>query len=262
MQELRQFIRWVARLRLPLYAANICYFLVLSAFPGLLLVLWSLRHISLSAMDLIGALETVVPPALMGTVERFIVTTYYDTGGAAVGVSAAAALWSASRSVYGLTAGLNRVYEAGESRGYLHTRILSALYMFALLAVLSLTLGVHVFGQALVRAPERYGIGSDSAQLVRQGLLLATQVGIFALLYTVLPNRRSRLRQSLPGAVLTALGWQALSRVFSVYASLERYSGIYGPVYTVALLMVWLYCCAVILLFGGAVNHRLAVNFS
>lgn len=257
MQELVKFIRAIARLRLPLYAASICFFLVLSAFPGLLLVLWALRITHFSAMDLIGALETVVPAALMGTVERFIVTTYYEAGGAAVGISAAAALWSASRSLYGLTAGLDRVYQCQQARGGLRARLRSVLYLPALLPALSLTLAAHLFGRELAAEPQRYGISADTGLLLRQAVWLTARIGLLALLYAYLPSRRNGVLQSLPGAALTAFGWQALSRLFGVYAALERYSGIYGPVYTLALGMVWLYGCALILLLGGAVNRWL-----
>lgn len=254
MKELIRLVRSAARLRLGLYAAGICYFLVLSSFPGVLLVLWLLRYTAFSAMDLISALETVVPPALMGAVEGFIVTAFYETGAAAAGLSAAAALWSAGRSVYALQAGLNRVYRARRRKGWLRRRLESAGYLLGLLAVLIPALVLHAAAMALAERP-----------LLRQGLFLLSQTGFFALLYTVLPERRLKLGQNLPGALLTCLCWQALFRLFGIYAAGQVYSGIFGPVYTLALGMLWLYLCAWLLLLGGAVNRWLAeenVSFS
>lgn len=240
MRRLRELVEKVARLRLPLYAANVCYFLILSIFPGLLLVLASLRYTPLSATDLIGFLETLVPGALMPAVERLIVSTYYNSSGAVVSVSAVTALWSASRGVYGLIAGLNRVYGVQENRGWLYTRLISAVYLFALLPVLTVTLLFHA-----------------SEPL----LLPLTQTAVFALMYMVLPNRKNRFLPSLPGAALSAVSWQVFSRLFSLYVlHSHEYATIYGSVYAMALGMLWLYCCTLILLFGGAVNRFLSAE--
>lgn len=262
MEELWALIRRIGRLRMPLYAANVCYFLVLSLFPGLLLILASLRFTNLSATDLILALESVVPEALMPALERLIVSTYYNSTGTVVSVSAVAALWSASRGIYGLIAGLNRVYGVREDRGFLRTRLISAVYMVVFSLVLVGTLVVHVFGRNFVRFLENSSHPGSRllAGIVdwRQVILLLAQIFVFALMYMVLPNRKNRFAAALPGAVGAAVGWQAFSRLFSVYVvHFHDYANIYGSVYGMALGMLWLYCCTLILLFGGAVNRFL-----
>ena len=260
MKGLGRLIRRVAGLRMPLYAANVCYFLVLSLFPGLLLVLASLRYTALSANDLILFLEDLLPGALLPFAEGLVVNTYYNASTAAISLSAVAALWSASRSVYGLMAGLNRVYGVREDRGWLRRRLISVAYLSLFLPVLLFTLVIHVFGRNLVELLERSALPLTDilTQLVdfRMVLLLLVQTGVFCLLYGVLPNRDNRLRECLPGALLAALGWQGFSRVFSVYVLRSRdYTVLYGPVYAMALGMLWLYCCVLIVLFGGAVNR-------
>ena len=57
-----------------------------------------------------------------------------------VSVSALAALWSASRGIFGMLTGLNRIYGVQEDRGYVFTRLLSLVYTFLFLLVLLLTL--------------------------------------------------------------------------------------------------------------------------
>ena len=262
MEKLWSLVRKVARLRLPLYAANVCYFLILAVFPGLLLILASLRFTPLSATDLIVVLESLVPKALMPSVERLIVSTYYNSTGTVVSVSAVAAVWSASRGIYGLILGLNRVYGARESRGYLHKRLISVVYMILLLVVLILTLVLHVFGTNLILLLENSTAPAAEffSQMVdlRLVFLLAAQTLVFTLMYMVLPNKPNRFFDSLPGAVGAALGWQIFSKLFSVYVGhFHDYANIYGSVYAMALGMLWLYCCTLILLFGGAVNRFL-----
>ena len=248
----------LTELQIPVYAANACYFLALSIFPALLLILASLRYTALSATDLIRLLEGILPGALMGAAESLIVSTYYNSSGAVLGISAVAALWSASKGIHGLLTGLNRIYGVQENRSWLYTRLISVGYTFLFLILVIVTLVFQVFGQAL---SERIWLGELLTELIdwRSVWLLLAQVLIFDLIYMVLPNRRSRFWANLPGAVMAALGWQGFSKGFSLYVDhiLARYTNIYGSVYTVALGLLWVYWCMCILLFGGLVNRIL-----
>ena len=195
-QRLEEF----ADLQIPVYAANASYFLAISIFPALLLMLASLRYTALSAVDLIRLLEGILPGALMGAAESLIVSTYYNSSAGLVGVSALAALWSASRGIHGLLAGLNRIYGVREDRGWLCTRLICVGYTFVFILLVIVTLVFQVFGESLSRWLFPAGLIDW-----RSIWLLTAQVLIFDLIYMVLPNRRSRFLPSLPGAVFTAV---------------------------------------------------------
>lgn len=263
MKRLENLILNIASMQIPVYAANACYFLAMSIFPGLLLILASLRFTPLSATDLILLLEKVLPSALMGAAEGLIVSTYYNSSGAVLGISAVTALWSASKGVHALIAGMNSVYGVKEERGWVVTRLLSVGFTFVFLLVLIVTLVFQVFGQPLAdrfwsnRLPVvQFLIGLVDWQSI---WLLAIQILIFALIYKTLPNRYNPFVRCLPGAAIAALGWQAFSAVFSFYVEimLSRYTNIYGSVYTMAIGLLWAYSCMCILLFGGVLNRLL-----
>ena len=256
MLRLENLIFNLNDLQIPVYAANACYFLAISLFPALLLILASLRFTALSAVDLIRLLEGILPGALMGAAESLIVSTYYNSSAGLLGISAIAALWSASRGIHGLLTGLNRIYGVREDRGWLYTRLISVGYTFLFLLVIVVTLVFQVFGETL--ADQLLGRWIDWRSI----WLLAAQILVFDLIYMVLPNRRNRFLPSLPGAVLAAVGWQLFSHVFSLYVEnmVSRYTNIYGSVYTVAIGLLWVYWCMCILLFGGLVNRLLQWN--
>lgn len=233
--------RGVQALQVPLYAANACYFIVLAVFPALLLLLSLLRYTTLEVERLGEMLYGILPEPLAVGAEELILLTWDNITGTVVGVSAVTTLWSAGRGIHGVLTGLNAVYSAEENRGYFHTRFLSMIYLFAFLLVLILTLTLHLFG------------------MVPEGLqfpvLLLLQTGFFALMFMVLPAGKNGFWESLPGALLAALGWQIFSDLYSIYV--EHYahlSSIYGSVYAVALSMLWLYCCMSIVFYGGALN--------
>ncbi len=254
--------REVRELRVPLYAANACFFLVLSVFPALLLLLGLLRYTPLEVERLGEMLAGVLPEALLQGAEELILITYDNTSGAALGLSAVTALWSASRGIYGLLTGLNGIYGVEEQRGYFQTRILCVVYTFAFLVVLLLTLGFHVFGTRVLGLLQhsRHPFLRFLAEIIdfRFFLLLFLQTMIFTAMFMALPNGRSRFWDSLPGALLASSGWLVFSDLFSIYVEhFAHLSNVYGSVYAVALSMLWLYCCISIVFYGGVLNRYL-----
>ena len=110
--------RRVSRLRVSLYAANASFFLILAAFPALLLLLGLLRYTPLEVERLGEMLAGFLPDALLESAEELILLTYDNTTGVTLGLSVVTTLWSAGRGIYGVIRGLNSVYEREEDRGY------------------------------------------------------------------------------------------------------------------------------------------------
>ena len=249
------YVRKLQTMGIPGHAANAGYFIVLSVFPMLVLILGLLRYTRLDAGDLMRLLEGFLPDALLPAAEKMIISTYAHSGAAVVSVSAVGALWSSSRGVYGLLRGLNAIYGVREDRGYFYTRALSVGYTFLLLMVLVLTVSLNLFGEQILRLlPFLSGIVD-----LRFFLLLLLQTALFTAMFVVLPNRKNRIRDSLPGALLTALGWLIFTELFSFYVEhFSSYSSLYGSVYAMALGMLWLYFCLSIFFYGGALNRLLA----
>lgn len=254
--------REVAGLRIPVYASHASFFIVLSMFPSLVLMLSLVRYTGLEVEHLTRMLEGVIPQALMPAARRLIVSTYQSTTGTLISISAVTALWSASRGIHGLLTGLNAIYGVAEDRGYFRTRGVSMVYTLLFLVVLVLTLVLHVFGTTLLQVLPL----EDSPFLrfltevvdLRFFVLLGVQTVLFTAVFMVLPNRHNSLAGSLPGALMASAGWLAFSDLYSVYVeNFTRYSNIYGSVYAVALSMLWLYCCISIVFYGGVLNRLL-----
>lgn len=262
IQKLIRFVKSFSQLNIPVYAANAGFFIILAVFPALILLMGLLRYTGLDPENLLEILDRIVPRALMEKADGLIYSIYANTNGAVIGLSAVTALWSASRGVHGLRVGLNAIYGVEENRGYFLSRAISLAYTLAFLLVLLLTLVLHVFGSSILQwlqllDLELIGFLTGIVDF-RFFLLLAVQTLIFALMYTAVPSRRNRFRDSVPGALLASIGWLAFSDVFSIYVeNFARYANIYGSVYAIALAMLWLYCCMSILFYGGALNRYL-----
>lgn len=261
--KIQHLVKIISDLQIGIHASSAGFFLALSVFPGLLLLLGLLRYTTLEVSSLIGAVEGFLPQALLPYAEDLIRSIYANSSGALVSVSALTALWSASRGVHGLLTGLNAVYGTRDDRGWLRTRLLSVGYTFAFLLVLALTLALHVFGRqviaALAGSPTPFFRFLAEVVDLRFFLLLGLQTALFTAMFTVFPNRPCRTADSLPGALLASLGWLTFSNLFSLYIDyFGDHTHIYGQVYTMVLCMLWLYICLCIVFFGGALNRFLS----
>lgn len=259
------FCRWAAALGIRMHAAGACYFIVLAVFPALLLLLGLVHLTGLEVERLGEMLAGVIPEPLLSGAEELILLTYDKISASAIGLSALTTLWPASRGVYALMTGLNAVYGVEENRGYLRKRLLCAAYTFAFILVLVLTLLLHVFGVRVTGIIRRmdapfFRFLTDYLDL-RFVVLLVLQTVIFTAMFLALPNRRSRFRESVPGALLASAGWLTFSNLYSIYVEHFAHLGnIYGSVYAVALSMLWLYCCVSIVFYGGVLNRILSGN--
>ena len=252
----------ISRMNISFRGAYTAYFMILAMFPALLLVLSCLRLTGLTVEDLMGLVSQFLPVALVDTAEELIYNTYRNGTSAVAGLSVVTLLWSSSKGIYALLIGLNAIYDAEEDRGYVYTRAISVVYALLFLAVLVLTLVLHVFGNALLDL--LYGIENPVVMFLvdlidlHGILLISLQTLLFTAIYMVLPNKRNGFWDSLPGALFSAVGWSVFSSLYSVYVThFTRISNIYGSVYTIAFSMLWLYCCICILFYGGAFNKWL-----
>ena len=262
IDKLARLVLHLARQKVTPHAAATGYFIVLSVFPLLVLVLAVLRYTGLQVETLTDLLEGFLPAALMPAARRLILSTYQNTSGTVVSLSALTGLWSASRGIYGLLTGLNAIYGVKENRGYFYTRAVSVVYTFLFLLMLVATLVLNVFGTTLLQMLPLQNVAllqflwelTDWRFL----LMLLLQTALFSTIFMALPNCRNTFRQSLPGAVLASLGWLIFSDLYSVYVQhFSGYANIYGSVYGIAFSMLWLYFCLSIVFYGGALNHYL-----
>ena len=257
----RRLLRSLRAMHISTHAAHACYFIVLSVFPLLVLMFGILRYTSLQTADLLDLISALLPEALLPHAWKLISGAYENTSKAVISLSALTALWSAGRGIYGLQAGLNAVYGIHEDRGWLRTRFLCAAYTFLFILVLVLTLVLNVFGNTILRLlRQRPGIWSwvDMAG-VRYVLLVMAQTILFSAMFMYLPGQRHGFAESLPGALLSALGWMGASGLFSLYVEyFPRYANIFGSVYAVALASLWLYVCVSIVFYGALLNRILA----
>ena len=261
LKKLKQAAGYFAGFDISTLAAGTSFFMILSIFPLLMLVLSLLRYLPWTLQDLLNMLSTVLPEPLMGTVGALMRELYTSNLLAVISVTVLVALWSASRGVFGIINGINTILGSDEHRSYLRRRLTAIFYTFLMIIALFLTLGLQVFGRSLLALIDRHDIRilEAIAQLIHQRNLftMALLTLLFTAIYAFFPAKHMHLRHVFPPALMTAIGWLVFSYLFAIYVDYGGGSRFYGSMTTVILGMLWLYIC-MCMLFVGGVLCRLA----
>lgn len=261
-RKIRRFAQRIASYHVSLYAANASFYIILSIFPAVILLLTLLPYTAFTTSDVIAALHGVIPAILEPLLEYVIRDLSASSTVTLASVSALMAVWSSSRGVYCIQVGLNAICGVRESRSYFLMRLLSMVYTVFLLGALLLTLAIHMFSQQLIAffLSKPMPILQLLAKLLQfRGLILLVILSIlFIAIFCVFPNRRIPPRRTFPGAVGAALGWLIFTELFSYYVKkFGTYSAFYGSLSTAAIMMLWLYICISILFYGCVFNQLL-----
>ncbi len=255
----QKFLKKLELDEVGVYAAQSAFFMLLSFFPFLMLLLTLLQYLPFTQQELASLTFQILPESVEEFIGPVIGEIFTNSSGTIIPITIITALWSASKGVMALIRGLDAAYDVQETRGYIRLRLLSIFDTFAFLLLIVVALVLLVFGDTLVSwVQQAFPFLSESALLL---LSLRTVVGaafvalFLVLIYTFIPNRRASLFAQLPGAVAGAFGWLGFSALYSFYIEhFANYSRLYGSLTAVVLLMLWMYICMYILLLGAELN--------
>ncbi len=241
------------------YSANASFYIALSVFPGIMLLLCLLPYFGFRPEDLSESLKGLIPEVLSPLIERIIWELQDSSSGILLSTTVMVAIWSSSRGIYCIQEGLNAIYGIREHRPYLLSRLMSMGYMVLFLLALLLTLVANTFGRelALYFDKQQVPLLKLLAKLLRfRGLLLFSLLsGLFLTMYCILPDRKQSFKASWPGSVVAAVSWLIFTGVYSFYVkNFGSYSVLYGSLSVIAMGMFWLYICISILFYCCVLN--------
>ena len=130
------------------YAAQTAYFIMLSFFPFIILLVTLVQYTSLTPADIYKAAQMIFPPSMDSFVLGIIDEVYSKTA-VTISLSAIMTAWSAGKGFMGLIQGMNMIYNVEERRNYIILRLQSALYTMVFVVAIILSLVVLVFGNSL-----------------------------------------------------------------------------------------------------------------
>ncbi len=257
-----EFLYFLLRIRedhVSSFAAQSSFFLIISIFPLLLLILNTIKYTPVTKSFLLQLATDIFPRAFDPLIITVIDEMYSNSSGTIISITAILAIWSASKGIMGLIRGLNFIYHIKEKRNYFIVRFVASVYTIILVAGIAVSLVLLVFGNYFLKALEpaapfiyRIIYVLSTSKYIYVPIFLTL---IFVLLYKIVPYEKLSISYLLPGAVFSSIGWILFSFAFSIYVDhFANSSYMYGSLTTVVLLMLWMYFEIYIVFLGAEIN--------
>lgn len=232
-------------------AAGIAYYAVLSLFPlllGLIAIFGLVLPSETVQQDLFEFFERNLPGAvdvLEENIEQVI-----RLRGAIGAVSLVLLFWSASAMFGAIGRSINRVWDVHKDRPFYIRKVRDLGMALGTGILFLLSVGATAIF-SILRATE-LSVGGIAVDVAARLLAFLFSLGIFLVLYKIMPNTKTYWRYVWPRAVLAAVLFEIAKTLFVFYLDhFASYDMVYGSVASVIILLFWIYISAYILILGG-----------
>ncbi len=246
--------------------AQLTYFLILSIFPFLIVLLNILSYTPLAREDVISNMIRFLPYDIQLIIEGFVNDIVSSSSQGLLSIAAIGGIWTASSGVKAIIRAINSAYDYTENRSFIKMKAISIIFTVALLLLVLIVFLTLIAGQVVgYMLFDVVGLGDFFSTLwnnLRFIIPLLFMIVFFALLYKYSPNVKNNEKikfvSTLPGAIFTTIGWIVTSLLFSYYVSnFGSYAITYGSLGGVIILLVWLFISSIIIVLGGEINATL-----
>ena len=171
-------------------------------------------------------------------------------------------VWSGASLFSAVEQGLNSLYPC-KSRDFLKQKVMAIgmVLLFTLMAVPLVASG-SLLGllQSLPGVPDFLRSGPASL-LIQLGAGVIDASLLFGVIYFVVPNRRQRVRDVLPGAITIGVLFEALTLLFPLYFKLVTNSPQWGQTFgLVFVLLFYFFLTSQLVMVGGSVNAEIGIR--
>lgn len=244
-------------------AAEVGFYLLLSLFPFLLFTISAVVFIPIIYLNkYINILESLIPSSAFIILNGLIRSVIGNRSIKLLISSFFLAIWSISKAVKSLIRGINRSYGVNENRSFFKVLFISLIFSIMLLLLILISLVLLIGGEKIgifvfdLIGLDKYFIYIWNILRYSVGILFV--ISILVILYTYMPNTKMKVRDSVPGAVLSTFLWIIVTYGYSFYVNnFSNYDVIYGSLGGVIVLITWLYLSSWTILSGSELNARL-----
>lgn len=261
------FMKKIKKDRVSAYAAQSSFFIIVSFFPFIMLLMTILQYTAVPEDTLLDITKAIFPDSIHYVVESIVNEMYNNISTAILSITIISTLLAACKGFVALIEGLNSVFGIEETRNYFVLRLSAIFYTVIMIITIVLSLIILVFGNKLIAFISQYYplAGEIVTSVLRVKSLLSISIFtlLFTCMYVIIPNRHTTFRRQIPGALFASAGWIIFSYFFSLYVGYtDKYSIIYGSLSALVFIMLWLYVCMTLFLYGAEVNLFLEKQFA
>ena len=188
-------------------------------------------------------------------------------------ISILGTIWTSSSIVEGMRTVLNRAYHVHTPPNYYFRRALSIgqillLSLILIIAMLGLIIIPNIFNKLYglfvtfsgetPNLPQHFSFFAGEWEFIRYMFAILVLLFFVSTLYYVLPNVKHRWRDTLPGAVVTVIGWTLLTKAMAYYlGNFNQLSMVYGSLASIIIFLLFFYIVNIIFIYGAEFNYLL-----
>lgn len=239
-------------------AAELAYYLLLTIFPMIIMVVGIVGLLPLEAEDVMSFIEGLIPSPSSNLIAEYVTYVLLNQGMGLFAAGLITTMMAASSAFRGLICISGEIYGRRAFRGIWYW-IFSFLFSLLLILMIYASMVVVLTGSWFMHILQEYlplqKIPTYWSSL-RLLVLFAVAMLFLMLLYRVTAPGGTVHPPVFWGALLTASLLTLLSSAFSAMISASsRYSVVYGSLASVIILMLWLYLCGNIVVLGNVFNY-------
>ncbi|MBV9757489.1 MAG: YihY/virulence factor BrkB family protein [Alphaproteobacteria bacterium] len=253
--------------RIGLVAAGCAFWATLSLFPAIstLITIYGLLFNPADVESQLAVLSRLLPPAAFSLIAKRVhelVSQPAHTLTIGLFVSIAITLWSSATGTKSILSALNMAYEEEERRSFLvfqaEALLLTIAAILAAVLALAIMVGLPAIFTFMGASKHLKSLIATAGWVVLVGFVIIS----LALLYRFGPSRRpAKWHWITPGSVTATILWLAASALFSIYVGrFASYNATYGPIGTVAGVMMWFWVSVYAVLLGAELNAELELQ--
>lgn len=183
-------------------------------------------------------------------------------------IAVVGAIWTASSIFEALRTCLNKANRVATPPSYLWRRLFSIIEFFATITFIMIMVFcliivpsvVEYFDKFLNHLPFQLSLLKlPEIETIRTILLFIVTLLLVILAYHTLPSRKSKFKNSIPGAVIVVIAWYVFSIIFKYYIFYTpQVNVIYGSIASIIIALLYFYFCSIIFIFGAEFNYHIS----
>ncbi|NOD63397.1 MULTISPECIES: YihY/virulence factor BrkB family protein [unclassified Ruegeria] len=245
-------------------SSHVAMSLMLALFPFVLFTVALAGSLSQGYVtdELIELVFGAWPKDVAGPIVSELRAVLQESGSGVITLGGLLAIFFASNGVMAVRAAMNQAYHDRDVWPFWKTRLLCLGLVIvggvAILGIAAVEVVLPVYTQLVSEKTDVDLSDWLSIERLRWTFTVAVPAGTVLLAHLILPTRRHKIMQILPGVILTLALWAAGGWGFSIYiAQFATYSATYAGLAGVMAALIFLYLCAAILIFGAEYNGAL-----
>jgi len=257
--QVKALAHYMAKTEVHTYAFSVAAQVILSLFPFIVLLLTLAQKVfhSTRMVDVVGEMMTNFLPSNQDFVMRNMRVLAFAHTKTKI-FSVVMLLVTATGVFLPLEVALNSVWGVKKNRNYLQNQIVS-LALAAGVGVLAMASVALSAAQRAVLAFVFFGHTDNVfyvfiADAFLKVCAVVASIGLFFLIYWMLPNRKVPARAVLPTAVVMGLLWEAAKYLYILALPHLDFRAVYGPFEVSVGLMMWAFLSGLLLLAGAYVS--------